>query len=375
MPFDIGLARPAAPPDRAACTAAARGACSSTSASRPTTGPYIVANGKKSIAASDDTKANRDPDTAGSNGRRRDPGGGDDTAPGLDTTPDLPRGQRRQLHGRHRRARHVAAERHDRRGLPDHQGRGDEALLRRLRHGTAGTVEWHISATDNDRATITADQYESVRATRPTPPMRPGRRRSSRADAHRHGLDGRTCRARPASPARTTGTTTRRPGEPTHLRRLLGRPLPGRRARVPRRHDPRQGRRARPAATTVGRTREEPTALCLDASLDFKKSGSDRSPLSDLLAGDFELAPKLGGDANVDVRFRTGLNVGQSAGFPSVLGKFHLFWGFVRQPEPRGSTSATLDIAFDGAQPRRRQVHQPSSSARSSSRSRRSPGR
>ena len=32
------------------------------------------------------------------------------------------------------------------------------------------------------------------------------------------------------------------------------------------------------------------------------------------------------------MRLRTGLNVGQSAGFPSVLGKFHLFWGFSITP-------------------------------------------
>ena len=51
--------------------------------------------------------------------------------------------------------------------------------------------------------------------------------------------------------------------------------------------------------------------------------------------------------ANIDVRFRTGLNVGQSAGFPSVLGKFHLYWGFSATPST-GLDFATLDVGFDG---------------------------
>ena len=46
------------------------------------------------------------------------------------------------------------------------------------------------------------------------------------------------------------------------------------------------------------------------------------------------------------MRFRTGLNVGQSAGFPSVLGKFHLYWGFVVNTT-EGLDFDELDIAFD----------------------------
>ncbi len=92
---------------------------------------------------------------------------------------------------------------------------------------------------------------------------------------------------------------------------------------------------------------EEPTALCLNASLDFQKTGGSAVSLSDLVSGNFGLKPKLSGAANIDVRIRTGLNVNQSAGFPSVLGKFHLFWGFaITTGEPVSFTS--LDVHLDG---------------------------
>ena len=92
---------------------------------------------------------------------------------------------------------------------------------------------------------------------------------------------------------------------------------------------------------------DNPTALCLDASLDFKKSGGNRVSLSDLIGGKFSVDPSLSGKANVDTRFRTGLNTGQNAGFPSVLGKFHLFWGFTASPSA-GLDFAALNISFDG---------------------------
>ena len=92
---------------------------------------------------------------------------------------------------------------------------------------------------------------------------------------------------------------------------------------------------------------EEPTALCLNASLDFQKAGGSTVGLSDLISGNFGFKPKLSGAANIDVRIRTGLNVNQSAGFPSVLGKFHLFWGFsITTGEPVSVSS--LDVHLDG---------------------------
>ena len=95
------------------------------------------------------------------------------------------------------------------------------------------------------------------------------------------------------------------------------------------------------------KTGQDPTALCLTVGLDFQKSGAERVGISDLISGDFDLASRLRGDANIDVRFRTGLNVNQSAGFPSVLGKFHLYWGFEATPSD-GLDFDSLDVSFDG---------------------------
>ncbi|MDQ3176375.1 MAG: hypothetical protein M3Q72_02360 [Actinomycetota bacterium] len=90
---------------------------------------------------------------------------------------------------------------------------------------------------------------------------------------------------------------------------------------------------------------EDPTALCLALKLDLT-TGDDRVTVSDLISGDLGLAPSLTGQANIDVRFRTGLNVSQSAGFPSVVGKFHLYWGFVANTT-EGLDFADLAISFD----------------------------
>ena len=99
--------------------------------------------------------------------------------------------------------------------------------------------------------------------------------------------------------------------------------------------------------TTLSADGDEPTAVCLEATLDFKKGDGPRVGFSDLIGGNFSFAPKLEGNANIDVRFRTGLNTGQNAGFPSVLGKFHLFWGFEATPSD-GLDFGDLDISFDG---------------------------
>jgi Ca2+-binding RTX toxin-like protein len=101
-------------------------------------------------------------------------------------------------------------------------------------------------------------------------------------------------------------------------------------------------------ATCDNLTADDPTALMLCASLDFKSSTS-RVTFSDLVAGNFSFDPKLGGKANINVRLRTGLNVAanQTAGFPSILGKFHLFWGFSVSPS-QGLNVDDLDVGFDG---------------------------
>ncbi len=85
--------------------------------------------------------------------------------------------------------------------------------------------------------------------------------------------------------------------------------------------------------------------LCLAVKLDLTTS-DDRVTVSDLLSGDVGLVPEFEGQANVDIRFRTGLNVGQNAGFPSVLGKFHLYWDFTVNTTD-GADLGDLAISFD----------------------------
>jgi Ca2+-binding RTX toxin-like protein len=91
-------------------------------------------------------------------------------------------------------------------------------------------------------------------------------------------------------------------------------------------------------------TGEDPTTLCLTAFLDVTSSGSDpRITLANL--GQASLTLGFTGDANVDIRFRTG--IGSGPDFPSVVGKFHLYWGFSGSTETAPSASSLL-ITFDG---------------------------
>jgi len=95
-------------------------------------------------------------------------------------------------------------------------------------------------------------------------------------------------------------------------------------------------------------TDEDPTKLGLAATIDLRKTTSgDRITFADLTAGKVTVEPSFSATANVDVRFRTGLNIGQPAGFPSVLGKIHLFWKLsVGLADP--VDVKPLDIEFDG---------------------------
>ena len=82
---------------------------------------------------------------------------------------------------------------------------------------------------------------------------------------------------------------------------------------------------------------EDPTTLCLTAFLDVTSSGTNpRITLANL--GQADLTLGFTGDANVDIRFRTG--VGSGPDFPSVVGKFHLYWGFAARPSRRPTTPA-----------------------------------
>ena len=89
---------------------------------------------------------------------------------------------------------------------------------------------------------------------------------------------------------------------------------------------------------------EDPTTLCLTAFLDVTSSGTNpRITLANL--GQADLTLGFTGDANVDIRFRTG--VGSGPDFPSVVGKFHLYWGFSGSTEQAPSDTSLL-ITFDG---------------------------
>jgi Ca2+-binding RTX toxin-like protein len=83
----------------------------------------------------------------------------------------------------------------------------------------------------------------------------------------------------------------------------------------------------------------DPTKLCLTAFLDVTSSGSNpRITLANL--GQADLTLGFSGDANVDIRFRTG--VGTGADFPSVVGTFQLYWGFSGSTENAPSASSLL---------------------------------
>ena len=90
-------------------------------------GPYIVANGKPGLTGTEDRDFDDDCDG--------EPGDDCYTAVKVlqDDSTDFNGSERRRSGGRQRRARDVAEEDGHGSGLPSHQGRGAQALLRRLR--------------------------------------------------------------------------------------------------------------------------------------------------------------------------------------------------------------------------------------------------
>ncbi|MDX6226095.1 MAG: hypothetical protein QOE64_2471, partial [Frankiales bacterium] len=69
--------------------------------------------------------------------------------------------------------------------------------------------------------------------------------------------------------------------------------------------------------------------ISLLASLQLAKNGGgSRLTFGDLTSGQASASLGLTGDANVDLRIRTGLRGGETAGFPSILGTFHAGFSF-----------------------------------------------
>ncbi len=76
------------------------------------------------------------------------------------------------------------------------------------------------------------------------------------------------------------------------------------------------------------------TKASIEVSVDLRRStggsGVVRLGLPDLVGGQLRPVATLDIDTQVNLRFRTGVPALQSAGFPSVVGTFHLDWGFTK---------------------------------------------
>jgi Ca2+-binding RTX toxin-like protein len=67
---------------------------------------------------------------------------------------------------------------------------------------------------------------------------------------------------------------------------------------------------------------DNPSRLDLRVGLDVTAGASEKLTISNI--GSIALEPSVKVDANIDVRFRTGIVAGQNAGFPEVVGTFQL---------------------------------------------------
>lgn len=88
---------------------------------------------------------------------------------------------------------------------------------------------------------------------------------------------------------------------------------------------------------------DDPTKLALKASLDLQSSGTDqRLGFSELVGDTVGVKFGLEVDANIDLRVRTGFKEGSD--IPSVLGTFHLNWGYTLGAE---QPTRPLEVRFD----------------------------
>ena len=82
------------------------------------------------------------------------------------------------------------------------------------------------------------------------------------------------------------------------------------------------------------------SSVDLDVRLDLSNGNNDTLGLTNI--DGVKLQPVVGVNANLDLRFRTGIVGGQSAGFPEVAGTFHMAWGW-----SPGDAVTAPDVHFD----------------------------
>ncbi len=90
-------------------------------------------------------------------------------------------------------------------------------------------------------------------------------------------------------------------------------------------------------------TDDDRTKLTLLGTTNLTSSSGDRLTIPQLLNGSGGLDFGLQADANVDLRVRTGFR-DQSAGFPSILGSFHLNWSWGVGDVPSQTTPTNIDF-------------------------------
>jgi Ca2+-binding RTX toxin-like protein len=92
----------------------------------------------------------------------------------------------------------------------------------------------------------------------------------------------------------------------------------------------------------------DPTRISLKTTLDLTTSSGTRLGLAQLTTGKAGLDLSVEADANLDLLVRTGLNVGASAGFPSIFGAFHVQWDGISYSLSGGFDDVTAPTAdFD----------------------------
>ncbi|HEY0606628.1 MAG TPA: calcium-binding protein, partial [Herpetosiphonaceae bacterium] len=93
-------------------------------------------------------------------------------------------------------------------------------------------------------------------------------------------------------------------------------------------------------------TDDDPTRLDLTTSLDLTSTSTDQKlSLAELFDDGTSLKLALGVNANVDLRIRTGFTEGSD--LPSVLGTFHLAWGFTVGNQSPPADQGLTELRFE----------------------------